>query len=230
MSAKWQEALKLWGSWQNSLDQARSELLSKYDGTKRLISRARKDDNFLGDLFDEMSDIYQRVIAKDIGFKSDSSYYEDFLYTWMHSVLPELIDEYDPDFDMVSDKRPLNIWLSSKLIPRQEGGFTIIDSVSWVRGRVKRTDIPLKIQEMEWLSPAQLEKRRRGGRPSEEDNHDLESVVCAILKDKQGLKHWEIGDYFGWGLQEHNFEKYSTSKNAYIRVRRGREILRKITG
>ncbi len=227
--AKWQTALNLWDSWRLSVDQVRNELLSKYGGIRRLTSRTRKEDEFLSDLLDEIPDIYERIIAKDIGLKPDSSYYDDFLYTWMHYILPEVIDEYIPDYDLsqLTNKNQQNIWHSYDVENRQ-GRFVAIYSVNWIPGKVNMNDIITKIQDMEWPSPARIIRIKKGGRPSEEDKQNLEAITCALLKDKQRLTHIEIGRYFDWAIEPNEWGKPKTSQTSMNRVKLGRKLIKSL--
>jgi hypothetical protein len=226
MCERWQEALMCWDSWQDSVKQARNELLTKYDGITSLRSHTREDNEFLGDLLDEISDIYERVIAKDVRFEPDSIYYEDFLYTWMHDVIPELIAEYNPEWEWedASQKKQLDIWQSS--IANKKGrGYEVIHSVNWKAGKVKLGDVLTKIQSMEWPSAEHVKLFARGGKPSTEYRTALEAITCAILKDKQHFTHIEIGVFFGWEIQQNEYEKPKSSQTSYNRVKQGRKIL-----
>ena len=53
MPEKWQEALKLWDKWDQSIDHARSKILTRYGGIRRLKSRLNQEDDFLGNLLDD---------------------------------------------------------------------------------------------------------------------------------------------------------------------------------
>lgn len=226
MCERWQEALMCWDSWQNSVNQARDELLSKYGGIRQLVARGREDDSFLGDLLDEISDIYERVIAKDVGFKPDSIYYEDFLYTWMNDVLPELIYEYDPEWegeDPTQEKRG-DVWQSSQ--GKKKGrGYEVIYSVNWVAGKVTQDEVITKIHSMEWPSIARVKLEAQGGRPSQKHRNNLRAITCAILKDKQHFTHIDIAAFFGWKIQTDDNEKPKTNLNSYKMVKQGRKIL-----
>jgi len=226
MCERWQEALMCWDSWQDSVKQARNELLTKYGGLRQLVARGREDDSFLGDLLDEISDIYDRTIAKDVGFNSDSLYYEDFLYTWMHDVLPELINEYDPELeyeDLSQEKRP-DVW-NSYDAERKGRGFEVIYSVNWVAGKVTKDEVITKIHSMEWPSIARVKLEAKGGKPSKEHRNNLRAITCAILKDKQHFTHIDIAAFFGWKIQKDDNEKPKTNLYSYKMVKQGRKIL-----
>jgi hypothetical protein len=255
MPEQWQKALEHWDAWDKSIKETRAKIEKEHGNISTLLERAKtiwpegvddplrliqdakknREAKILWNLYDEVEDIGSMFIAKEIGLKSESWLHYIFLCHWIHSVIPELTQDYDPGYyllEYLTEKEKTNVWPASRVM-RKQGEFVIVDSVNWIRGKVSRSEIPTIIRDMKWPSSNRLLKRAAGGRPIEQDRIKAEAIVVALLKDKQGMKYREITQQFGWSEPESQYSKPGTklkdgkliSQTAVNRVRLGREIL-----
>jgi hypothetical protein len=255
---KWQKALSKWDRWSNSMRKARMEILHKHGDLSALLVKAKitwpnlnegieikyfsqikpefnKEGLELWNLYDEIWDAAGEFVEREIGLNPLSILGHHFVDYWSHSVAPELLERFDEannpnmSIDFV-DFPP--VWFDSRVVGRGSKG-RIIDRVSWYRGEVKPSDIAKLLLKKKWLSRKTLIKKGEGGRPREDNKILPEAVVCALLKDKQGLTYREITKIFGWSEPKSYWAstyskeqgKKRISQTAVNRVILGREVL-----
>jgi hypothetical protein len=248
MPEKWQQALSHWDKWNRSIMKTRAKIEKEHGNISALLERAEtiwpegvddpirliqdakrnKEAEILWNLYDEVENIGSEFVTKEIGLKSGSYLNYIFLNYWIHSVIPELTQDYDQGYYLLeyqaeADKR--NVWPYSRVI-RRPGKVVIIDNVNWIRGEVSPSEIPTIIGHMKWRSSARLLKRAAGGRPSEQNEADIEAVVCYVLGYKKGLTEGGIGRIFGWKTRNNDLNKL-VSRQVRKRLKRARELMQK---
>lgn len=256
MPEKWQKALEHWDAWDRSIKETRANIEKEHGNISALLERAEtvwpeevddpirlikdarrnKEAEILWNLYDEVQEIGSEFITKQIGLKPGSDFHYIFLNYWIHSVIPELTQDYDPDYylpEYQAEAEKIKVWPHSRVIRRPGKKEVIIDSVKWIRGEVSPSEIPTLIGHMRWRSSDRLLERAVGGRPSEQDRIKAEAIVAALLKDKQGMTYRKITEQFGWSEPKSQYSRPGSklkdmklmSQTAVNRVRLGRKIL-----
>ncbi|MFC1938852.1 hypothetical protein ACFLWM_01695 [Chloroflexota bacterium] len=170
---KWQKALKHWGTWVESINKARSSIEQEHGDLTQLLSRAEtvwpedvqdssgishypvrnKEAEFLRNLYDKVGGIGSKFISTAIGLRPNSELNKVFLDYWVHLVLPELKEDYDPDYcsqeyiaeHLAKKERAFFLHFSKPTV--WLGNDEIIDSIHWCRGRLNTGEIIEKLQE-----------------------------------------------------------------------------------
>jgi hypothetical protein len=246
MPEQWQKALEHWGAWDKSIKRTRAKIEKEHGNISELLERAEtiwpegvddparliqdakmnKEAKVLWNLYDEVENIGSEFITKEIGLKSGLYLNYIFLNYWIHSVIPELTQDYEPDYYLPeyqakADKR--KVWPYSRVI-RRPGKVVIIDSVNWIRGEISPSEIPALIGHMRWRSSDRLLKGAAGGRPSEQNKADMEAIVCYVLRCKKGLTEGGIGRIFDWQTRKNNYNQL-VSRQVRKRLKRAKDLI-----
>lgn len=212
MLEKWQEALRHWDAWVESIKQTKAFLQDRHGDLSQLLSHSEivwpededgssgvslkpetnKEALILWNLYDEVEEIGSTFILNKIGLKPGLELHKVFLNHWVHLVIPELTEDYDPKYylqeymaEYLVKKEKTYFWHFSKPT-KWLGNDEIIDSIHWCRGKINTREIVAKLKEIKWPSSSQVRMERDSDRRSEQDRINTEAIVCAILKDKQG--------------------------------------------
>ncbi|MFC2024001.1 hypothetical protein ACFLTJ_00250 [Chloroflexota bacterium] len=251
---KWQIALKHWGTWVESINKARTSIEQEHGDLTQLLSLAEtvwsedvqdssgisrypvrnKEAEILWNLYDKVGEIGSKFIATAIGLRANSELHKVSLDYWVHLVLPELTEDYNPDYysqeyiaEHLAKKERAYFWHFSKPTVWL-GNDEIIDSIHWCRGKLNTGEIIEKLQKTKWPSIEYATKKAASGRPSEEDKMNLEAIVCYVLNRKQRPKftYKEIASIFSW--KTHTGSSGSlTSNTVRNRVKLGKELLQR---
>jgi hypothetical protein len=252
MPEKWQEAVSHWCRWNESVHNTRVVAEGRHGDMNQLLSRAKPiwvetesgislnsssnaESAILWNLYDEVQYIGSQFISTEVGLKEDSLHHPTLLSYWIHSVIPEITQDYNKNFSAEESRADIersHVWLSSR-VQRKKGKTRVIDSINWYRGTADSSNIEGTLQHISWPSSEQLIEQVEGGRPSQQKRIRLEAIVCALLKDKQGMKHKDITEIFGWSEAKSEISKPGSkatntrqmSQTSANRVRLGRQIL-----
>ena len=166
------DKLKYLDIWIKSIEEMRAKIRREHGDLNQLLSRAEtlwpedggdssdislnpkrnKEAEILWNLYDEVHDIGAKFISAEIGLSPSSWFHHPFLDYWIHSVIPELTEDYDPEYyseEYFLDRERVNVWYSSRVVRRQ-GKTQIIDSISWYRDKVGPRDIAEKLPDIKW--------------------------------------------------------------------------------
>jgi hypothetical protein len=237
----WQEALKYWDTWAESIRQTKKLIQTKYGDITHLIQRYSdlcylKDTGSLTDdlrpeirklgmmyrnLIKEVEDIGRDFISSKMGLNYKTIYHAYFLDYWKYSIHPELSPFYGEEIEFVK-KSEINVWRDSYIKKRDEKD-EIVDTISWYRGTVTPREIIKQFFSPFWHDYDTIKEDSKPGRRSSKTAEiDMESIVYSFLKE-QGMKHKEISAIVDYKDQEDGHGQ-QMSRTIGDRIKRGREL------
>ncbi|MFC1931183.1 hypothetical protein ACFLXJ_03150 [Chloroflexota bacterium] len=254
---KCKEALNSWLVWKESLEIARAKIQKKYGDVDKLIAGAKIEYEVLSKGLPEeniefsvnsaqqkkwkietrLEDIAKDFVIREIGLCADTYIHNVFVGIWVSSISPlfniDVIEERELQEEMESEYRDSRkIYLQTK--EKSTTDKRLWSSVSWYHETVSHHEVAEFLKKLvEWPITKEMARKRSGGRGQKKDTIEIEAVVCALLKDKQGLKYKEINQIFKWkepgicwSAQEERDTKRLISQTAISRVKLGRSVLK----
>jgi hypothetical protein len=233
MKQPWQQALNHWDAWVSSINQARYSVEDRFGSFTQLVRDAdfiqgNSEAQVLWELYDEVHKKASDFVKEEIQLPPRLLLHQIFRKYWMKTAFPEALkDAYIASYTTDNNKRR-DIWTESRVI-KEKGVYKVVDSVNWYSGTVGVEDITEVVKQTRW--PTNYEhmiEKAKGGRPEKSKETQIypEAIVCAILKDKQGLTYKKIAEIFHWTLSEDQYGEERISNTAVSRVKLGRKILK----
>jgi hypothetical protein len=234
---KWQDVISKWDAWAKSIEAARKEIEKQYGELNKLVAKAdykwhhqEKDSEFafeielnpegkvLWEVHRELRKRASEFVSHEMGLNPSSAIHRVFANFWIESVFPEVKQppQLQPDLNNVEIEH----------VADKDG--KIISTLKWDPKSISPLDaFKLFVWESLFTNYDTVLRKTKGGRPRKSRQLTIytEAITCAILKDKQRLRHREIASLFGWTCQRDSYGNLSTSSKGLKRVNFGRKIL-----
>jgi hypothetical protein len=231
--------------WLNSIKQARSEIEAKHGDFAELVSnsefRIREEEgSFIFDmnieaqtlwnLYDQLVKMADDFVADQMNLHANSYLFYFFGDLWKECGFPEAMQNDEDCIEEVPQtdtRQSKKIWAERKVV-RERGKYRIVDSVHWFHGSFEPGDVAkLLLKAKCSMTVDSMVLKAKRGRPQLQKDSILypQAVICAILKDKQGLTIKEIASIFGWKLQKDTYENMTICNTASQRIKLGRKII-----
>lgn len=246
MLEKWQEALRAWDEWKDSIAEAQAQIEINHGKLSELLMKAKIEVNeeikgsskqgfsfsvndemwVVWDIADELKKAADDFVSMEIGLHAASMLHSMFANYWVEVACPEIRQEVNVELDVETANPLRQVSVESKRV-KYGNEYIVRNSISWHAGHVEPQEVIRFLQRIKWpFDESEVTREGKGGRPpiSRELKLYPQAVVCFILNRRQKLTQSEIANLFDWCTHPDSYDK-PMSTTVRNRVKLGKKIL-----
>ena len=181
-------------------------------------------------LYDEIVKMADDFVGNQMNLHTNSYLFYFFGNLWKECGFPEAMQNDEDNIEeapQTDTRQSKKIWAERKVV-RNRGKYRIVESIHWFHDSFEQGDVTRLLLKVKWPKTVDsMIPKAKGGRPQLQKDSILypQAVICAILKDKQGLTIKEIASIFGWKLQKDSYNNMTICNTVSHRIKLGRKII-----